>query len=117
MGLTTRYLGRITGSGLLSTISVCVVGWTGCVGCVHVYTNDGHLRAAMGKRERKTEKGVFAVQYSCFFWNHMPRPLSLLPISFLSLFLCHCPRASVSFSLSLSLSRVSLCVYLSVINL
>lgn len=24
MGLTTRYLGRITGSGLLSTISVCV---------------------------------------------------------------------------------------------
>lgn len=45
MGLTTRYLGRITGSGLLSTISVCVVG-VGAWVVFYVYTNGGHLRAA-----------------------------------------------------------------------
>ncbi|KAK3952170.1 hypothetical protein QBC32DRAFT_342051 [Pseudoneurospora amorphoporcata] len=115
MGLTTRYLGRITGSGLLSTISVCVVGWTGCVGCVHVYTNDGHLRAAMGKRERRRKEFLrFNILVSSGI------TCRVLFLSYLSLFYLSfslTARMRLSLSLSLSLSRVSLCVYLSVINL
>lgn len=75
------------------------------MGCVHVYTNGGHLRAAKGKRERR-EEGLFADPYSCFFWNHTPRPLfSFTCLCFISLF-----SGTARVRLSLYLSHVYLSV-------
>lgn len=65
---------------------VCVVGVDGCVACVHVYTNGGHLRAVKGKRE--TGERSFAVQ--CFLFlleSHAASLAPPLPVSFISLFL------------------------------
>lgn len=103
--------GRITGSGLLSTISVCVVGVDGVRGlcsCIHKWrTPEG------GKgKERKTEKGVFAVQYSLFLLESYAASLFSLTYLVLSLSLVTARMRLFSISLSHVYLSVSICLLL-----